>query len=467
MPSRPIQLDSIPIERAAPFHLKCLASTLHSPACSLKASKGHPALCVAYSGQEQQPILTEKVAVRGMIVGVRRGPKLVEMSIDDGSGELLSCVLWESSAEAWRQLPDEATELLCRVVGVKGHLRTFRNKLQIRITSLEGIYDYLPDQEAQWWLDVVEEWDLVQTRIFEHCICPRPAEIIQLGPISCQRYTLCPCRCHRRPDFPCYVSDCARRLPPAFASAVAAYRTVIRVLIDWRRHKGTIPSSSEIRDFRRAFEATYTRYHVPFDENGTSIRLSGKCVSKCVAAMAIEELVTSGELSRDEDGTLKAHDLRREALDSVRHWVASADDTQPQKVSVGELGSAIYMKIRGEVYFYVVMEDIDEVGGVFYHFEHDDLVLSRDTPTPVDNLKRLDSAIRAKTLTRSFLDIRTPFELTRVTNDGDGLPDEPTVKEASKETAIETSSVTSSSSQSSWGLDVDTSNTVTELSIMT
>lgn len=48
-----------------------------------------------------------------MIVGVRRGPKLVEMSIDDGSGELLSCVLWESSAEAWRQLPDEATELLC------------------------------------------------------------------------------------------------------------------------------------------------------------------------------------------------------------------------------------------------------------------------------------------------------------------------------------------------------------------
>lgn len=53
---------------------------------------------------------------------------------------------------------------------------------------------------------------------------------------------------------------------------------------------------------------------------------------------------------------------------------------------------------RGQFrYFYVVMEDIDEVGGVFYHFEHDDLVLSRDTPTPVDNLKRLDSAIRAKT----------------------------------------------------------------------
>lgn len=57
--------------------------------------------------------------------------------------------------------------------------------------------------------------------------------------------------------------------------------------------------------------------------------------------MAIEELVTSGELSRDEDGTLKAHDLRREALDSVRHWVASADDTQPQKVSVGEVISEL------------------------------------------------------------------------------------------------------------------------------
>ncbi|KAF4703940.1 hypothetical protein FOZ62_011673, partial [Perkinsus olseni] len=309
MPPRPIQLDSIAIERAAPLSLKCLASILHSPACSLKGAKGYPSLCVAYTG-EGQPVLTEKVTIRGTVVGVRRGPKLVEMSVDDGSGELLSCILWESSAEAWRQLPDDATELLCRVVAVKGQLRTFRNNLQIRITALDGIFDFSPDQEAQWWLDVVEEWDLVQTRIFEQCICPRPAEVIQLGPVSCQRYTLCPCR----------------RLPPAFASAVAGYRTAIRALIDLRRRKDTVPSPSEIRDLRRVFETSYTKFGVKFD-SGASVRLPGQCVSKCVAQMAIGELVKSGELARDEE-------------ESVRHWVATAD-TQSQKLPFSEVVSEL------------------------------------------------------------------------------------------------------------------------------
>ncbi|KAF4673297.1 hypothetical protein FOL47_010738 [Perkinsus chesapeaki] len=266
-----------------------------------------------------------------------KGPKLVEMSVDDGSGQLLSCIIWESIAEAWRQLPDDTTEIIGRVVAIDGQLRTFRNVLQIRVTALHGIHSFCPEEEVQWWLEVIEEWDLVEARIFEQCICPRPAEVIQLGPVSCKTYSMCPCRCHLHPDFPCYISDAAKRLPPAFAGAVAGYKTAIRALVDLRRKQKKIPTPGEIKDIRRVFEVAYSKFGVMFT-HGASIRLPAECVANCIADMAIGELIKGGELSRDEDGTLRAHDRRLEALESVRRWAAAG---KGQGVPFGEVVSEI------------------------------------------------------------------------------------------------------------------------------
>ncbi|KAF4734526.1 hypothetical protein FOZ63_001447, partial [Perkinsus olseni] len=114
-----------------------------------------------------------------------------------------------------------------------------------------------------------------------------------------------------------------------------------------------------------------------------------------------------------------------------------------------------------DVYFYAVKGEEDEVVGLYYHFELDDLVLSRDHPTPVNNLQRIDKIMHAKTLTRSLLDTRTEFELTRVSKDGSAVPDEePLVEEKGDDDdadATSESSLGGNSSNTSWAVNIDAS----------
>ncbi|KAF4710289.1 hypothetical protein FOZ63_000283, partial [Perkinsus olseni] len=120
-----------------------------------------------------------------------------------------------------------------------------------------------------------------------------------------------------------------------------------------------------------------------------------------------------------------------------------------------------------DVYFYAVKGDGDEVVGLYYHFELDDLVLSRDHPRPVNNLERIDKTMHAKTLTRSLLDTRTEFELTRVSKDGSAVPDEePLVEEEDDDAdATSESSLGGNSSNTSWAVNIDASGEGTRSSV--
>ncbi|KAF4673296.1 hypothetical protein FOL47_010737 [Perkinsus chesapeaki] len=120
-----------------------------------------------------------------------------------------------------------------------------------------------------------------------------------------------------------------------------------------------------------------------------------------------------------------------------------------------------------DVYFYVIEGD-DGVTGLYYHFEFEDLVLSRESTANVNNLRRIDRTMESKERTRSLLDLRTEFERTRVTKEGMKRPDE--VGEVADEPTEEhgtSTPPTDSVSDASWGINIDTSGEGGEQSSLT